>query len=99
MEYHEEFQYNHQISKTDGKILPTIWEPNSHSRGEIWKIQGHKVATNGKGMRIIEMVLFLTETTNMIRTTEIDISRCDLTRDTTNSTLQIIIIIHTDLLL
>ena len=51
--------------------------------------------TEGKIIQIIEMVLFLTETTGMART-ELDINRLDSMRDTTNSTLQITIIIHTN---
>ena len=61
---------------------------------KILVIQDHKVTTSDKGMKIIETILFLTEITDMIKTTEMDINRHDLTRDTINSTLQTTTNIH-----
>ena len=81
-DYHEEIKHNLQI-----------YPMADHTPED--NIQDHKVETDGKIIQIIQMVLFLTETTGMTRT-ELDIKRPDSMRDTTSSILQITIITHTN---
>ena len=104
-ECHEEFHHNHQISRMDDQDSLKIWEIHEetsqiHSQGmRIWGIQDHKVTTGNKGMKIIEIILSLTEITDMTKTTGMDVNRHDLMRGTSSSIIPIIISTHIDLLL
>ena len=104
-ECHKKIHQNHQISRIDDQDSQKMWEiseETSQIHNQLIKIQGiqeDKVTTSDKGLKIIETILFLTEITDMTKTTEMDINRQNLMTDTTNSTLQTTTNIYIDLLL
>ena len=97
-DHHKDFHHNLQIYQLDDQHPLKIWEGTPQTLTPEDNTQDHKVGTNGKIIQIIEMILFLTETTGMTRI-ELDVKRPDSMRDTASSILQIIIIIHNNHLL